>query len=60
VRNGEDVLVADDPQELAALIVRAYSDETLWQQLSMNGLENVRRHFSFDAARRAVETILRK
>lgn len=60
VRNGEDVLVADDPHELAALIVLAYSDPTLWQQLSMNGLENVRRHFSFDAARRAVENILRK
>jgi GT2 family glycosyltransferase/glycosyltransferase involved in cell wall biosynthesis len=58
VRNGGDVLVADTPQEFAAAIVRAYNDATLWRTLSDNGLANVTRHFSFDAARAALVRIL--
>ena len=57
-RNGEDVLVADTATEFAAAIVRAYGDAGLWQKLSDNGLVNVSRHFSFDAARAALARIL--
>ncbi|MFN9730905.1 MAG: glycosyltransferase family 4 protein, partial [Pseudomonadota bacterium] len=55
---GEDVLVESDPAAFADAIVRAYSDEALWQRLSRNGLANVERHFSFDAARQALARIL--
>ncbi|MEO8461086.1 MAG: glycosyltransferase, partial [Dokdonella sp.] len=55
---GEDVLVADEPAAFAAAVVRLYGDEILWQTLSKNGLTNVARHFSFDAAREAVLKIL--
>jgi GT2 family glycosyltransferase/glycosyltransferase involved in cell wall biosynthesis len=55
---GDDVLVADDPATFAAAIVRAYTDEALWSTLSTNGLANVARHFSFDAAREALARIL--
>ena len=58
VRVGEDVLVADTPEDFAAAILRAYNDAALWTKLSDNGLENVRRHFSFDAARAALAGIL--
>lgn len=58
VRIGEDVLVAESAVELAAEIVRLYSDEALWNQLSANGLANVERHFSFDSARAAVQRFL--
>jgi len=58
VRVGEDVLVADTPEDFAATILRAYNDAALWTKLSDNGLENVRRHFSFDAARAALAGIL--
>ena len=57
VRVGEDVLVADDPVAFAADVVRLYRDETLWNTLSANGLANVERHFSFAAARAAVERL---
>ncbi len=53
--NDPDVLVADTPQEFAEAILRAYTDESLWNILSANGLENVRSHFSFDAARTALK-----
>ncbi|HEY6941028.1 glycosyltransferase [Dokdonella sp.] len=60
VRAGEDVLVADDPAAFAAEIVRLYRDEALWNALSANGLANVERHFSFDAARSAVRRLLER
>jgi O-antigen biosynthesis protein len=50
---GRDVLTADDPTAFAAAVVRLYRDEALWRQLSANGLANVERHFSFEAARAA-------
>jgi GT2 family glycosyltransferase/glycosyltransferase involved in cell wall biosynthesis len=54
---GRDVLVAGDAESFAEAIVRAYRDEDLWTSLSDHGLENVRRHFSFEAARAAVRRL---
>lgn len=59
LRNGHDVMVADDAAGFAGAVVRAYLEPALWQRLSANGLENVRRHFSLDAARDAVREIFR-
>jgi glycosyltransferase involved in cell wall biosynthesis len=56
--DGEDVLVAADAGSFADAIVRLYHDAVLWQRLSDRGAENVRRHFSFDAAREALARIL--
>ena len=58
LRLGEDVLVGDQPEQMAEAIVRAYRDEALWNQLSQNGLINVERHFGFAAARAAVHELL--
>ncbi|MGY4517066.1 glycosyltransferase [Lysobacter sp. HA18] len=58
LRDGDDVLVADTPDTFAEAVLRAYDDEALWQRLSINGLENVRRHFSADAARDALRRAL--
>ena len=55
---GRDVLVASAPAEFAAAIVAAYRDNAMWTALSDHGLENVRRHFSFEAARDAVRRLL--
>lgn len=52
--DGNDVLVADDAARFADAVLRLYDDEPLWTRLAANGLENVRRHFSLDAARDAV------
>ncbi|GAA0707567.1 glycosyltransferase [Dokdonella soli] len=58
VNAGTDVLVADTAVAFAAEVVRLYRDEALWNVLSANGLSNVERHFSFAAARTAVQRIL--
>ncbi len=54
-KDGIDVLNADTPQAFAEAVVRVYQDPELWQRLSRNGLENVQRWFSFEAARRSVQ-----
>jgi GT2 family glycosyltransferase/glycosyltransferase involved in cell wall biosynthesis len=51
---GEDVLVADDAAAFAAAIERLYNDAPLWNRLSANGVENIRRHFSRAIASAAI------
>lgn len=58
LEDGRDVLIADGPEDFAAAVVRLYSDRALWERLSANGLDNVRRHFSFEAARAALRNAL--
>ena len=55
-----DVLVAETEQEFADQVVRLYRNKDLWQRLSENGVENVRKHFSLDAARHSIESLLDK
>ncbi|MDQ1092384.1 glycosyltransferase involved in cell wall biosynthesis [Xanthomonas sacchari] len=54
LRDGEDVLIADDPAAFADAIVQLYADPALWQRLADNGLRNIETHFSLDAARTTV------
>ncbi len=58
VTAGEEIVVADGPRAFAEAIASVYRDEALWNRISAAGLENVRRHFSPDAARRAIEETL--
>ena len=59
VQAGSDVLVADSAAGFADAIVHLYRDENLWHTLSVNGLANVERHFSFAAARAAVKRLFK-
>jgi len=54
---GEDVLVADDPEQFAIAIEQVYRDESLWHRLAAGGVENIRRHFSRAVARRALDEL---
>lgn len=54
LRPGIDVVVADDAEAFAAATAQLYQDAACWQAIADNGCENVRRHFSFDAARAAL------
>jgi len=57
LHDGEDVLVADDARAFADAVVRLHDDEALWRRLSGNGLDNIARHFSMDAAREVVALV---
>lgn len=58
LHDGENILLADDAEAFAAAILRLYDDETLWHRLSDGGLDNIREHFSFEAAREALRRAL--
>lgn len=58
LRDGVDVLIADDAERFAEAILRLYRDEALWLTLSEAGLANVEAHFSFAAARSALALAL--
>lgn len=58
LRDGVDVLVADEPEAFADAVARLYRDEALWNTVSRNGLANVQRHFSLDAGREVVRRVL--
>lgn len=58
VEHGVEVMVGANAREFADLIVEVYSDPDLWKALSDAGLENVKKHFSFEAAAAALDRIL--
>ncbi len=58
LRDGESVLIADEPRDFADAVLRLYRDQALWERLSAAGLEVMENHFSFAAARRALSELV--
>lgn len=50
-----DVLVADEPREFVAQIVRLAGDRELWERLGGNGRRFVERHFAWPVIRQHME-----
>jgi|CXWL01.1.fsa_nt_gi GT2 family glycosyltransferase len=48
IRNEIEGMIADTPQELAAAIVRVYTDRELWQRLADNGMRLIESNFTPD------------
>lgn len=59
-RHGEDVLMADKPDDFARQVISLYQDEALWNRLSAGGLNNVERYFSFNAAKNVMADLLKE
>ncbi|MEA3638321.1 MAG: glycosyltransferase [Lamprobacter sp.] len=59
LEDGASALLADSPEAFAHAISRLIEDQNLWRILSAGGLEVTRRHFSFEAARSMLATLLR-
>ena len=58
LESGREVLIADSPRDFAAAVIRLYRDKLLWETLSQNGIDYVRRHYSFAAGRCRVAGML--
>lgn len=56
----QHVLIGDRSESFAAAVTRLYNDRELWYRLSDAGLENVSEHFSIEAAKKQLESILPK
>src|SRR4029450_4655593 len=53
--NGEDILVANEPEDFARRLIELYESEELWKRLSENGIQKTRALYSTDAARTKLE-----
>ncbi len=58
LRDGDDLLVADAAEAFADAAVRLHGDAALWMRLARAGSDNVRRYFSFEAARATIAASL--
>ena len=58
LHDGVDVLVAEDASAFIGAVQRLQHDEVLWRQLSEHGRDNVRRHFSAEAAAAVLRRVL--
>lgn len=56
--NGENILVADEPEQIAKAVAEVYLDETLWNKLSSNGLELAEQSWGGASAWRILQGIL--
>jgi glycosyltransferase involved in cell wall biosynthesis len=55
--NEDEVMVADDPEAFVEAIASVYTDEELWRRLSLGGLSNIERNFSYARAEQALKEV---
>jgi GT2 family glycosyltransferase/glycosyltransferase involved in cell wall biosynthesis len=58
LRDREEILVADQPEDFARSVIELYESEQLWNRISENGLKKTRSLYSTDAARTKLEYLL--
>jgi len=56
---GENVLIADTPQEFARKVKGLYHDKILWSRISKNSIKYCKENFSYEVAKMKVERVLR-
>jgi GT2 family glycosyltransferase/glycosyltransferase involved in cell wall biosynthesis len=55
LKDHEDILLADEPEDFARRLIELYESEELWKRLSENGIRKSRALYSADAARSKLE-----
>lgn len=58
LRDREEILVADQPEDFARAVIELYESEQLWNRISENGLKKTRALYSTDTARTKLEFLL--
>ena len=56
--NNENVLIADDPIEFAEKVLRLYRSGELWENLSKNSLNHIRKNFSYDITKGKIQEMI--
>jgi len=57
LKDREDILVADEPEDFAEALIELYESEELWNRISENGVQKTRALYSNDAARKKLESL---
>jgi glycosyltransferase involved in cell wall biosynthesis len=55
LRDRDEILVADEPEDFSRALIELYESEELWKRLSENGINKTRTLYSPDAARKKLE-----
>jgi 2-polyprenyl-3-methyl-5-hydroxy-6-metoxy-1,4-benzoquinol methylase/glycosyltransferase involved in cell wall biosynthesis len=55
--NGEHALIADSPAEFASAVVRLYTDDLLWEQMSTGSLQHIKTHYSKEVVGKKLEQV---
>ncbi len=58
LRDGSEVLIADNPADIAEKIILACTDKELWTKLSVQGRMVMEKKWSFEAGRENLEVLL--
>ncbi len=58
VMNGKECLRADDPEQFAHAVVKLYTNRSLWEKLSKNGMKLVKTNFSEPAIKARMVDII--
>jgi len=56
--HGEDILIADEPEDFATALLELYYSEDLWNRLSKNGIKKTKLFYSKEAARKQLKRLL--
>lgn len=56
--DGHNALISDSETEFAKKVIEVYTDKFLWQKISANSREVIRKQFSTDTIRAALEQVL--
>ncbi len=58
LEHNSNILIADEPDDIVDEIVRLYTDEDLWNQLSTNGIEFAKKSFGFTRGLKIISEVL--
>ncbi|HEV2880355.1 MAG TPA: glycosyltransferase [Pyrinomonadaceae bacterium] len=56
---GVEALIADDPHEFAAAVVRAYERADLWERLAEHGYRHIEKHFTPEVVAEVIDSSVR-
>jgi glycosyltransferase involved in cell wall biosynthesis len=58
--DGDEALVADEPQAFAAAVVRAYEDRDVWERLAEHGRRHIEKHFTPEVVAEIINSSIRE
>jgi glycosyltransferase involved in cell wall biosynthesis len=57
---GVEALIADEPHEFAAAVVRAYERQDLWERLAEHGYRHIEKHFTPEVVAGVINSSVRE
>jgi GT2 family glycosyltransferase len=58
--DGDEALIADEPQAFAAAVVRSYEQRELWERLAERGLRHIEKHFTPEVVAETINSSVRE